>query len=101
MKNNQPILSISVAANLLGLHPRTLMSYEKAKILFPHKTTTNRRMYTPNDLYYIQFLKHLTDDRHININGVKYIMEAIRMAEGKGIDLKRALFPEFRPRDLL
>lgn len=101
MKNDQPILTISVAANLLGLHPRTLMAYEKARLLSPHRTSTKRRMFSGKDLEEIQFLKYLTHERKINITGVKFILEAIRVTEGHEMNLKRTLFPDFRIRPLL
>ena len=101
MKTDQPILTISVAASLLGLHPRTLMAYEKAGYLTPHRTGTKRRMYSDQDLAGIQFLKYLTQERKINMAGIKYIFEAIRIAEGQSLNLKRALFPDFRIKPLL
>jgi len=101
MKKDQPILTISVAASLLGLHPRTLMAYDKAGLISPHRTSTKRRMFSSKDLEEIQFLKYLSKKRKINLEGVKVILEALRVAEGQGIKLKKNLFPDFRVRTLL
>lgn len=101
MKKEQPVLTISVAASLLGLHPRTLMAYDKAGLISPHRTTTKRRMFSGKDLEEIQFLKYLTQKRKVNLQGVKTILEAIRVAEGQGVKLKTKLFPDFRVRSLL
>jgi MerR family transcriptional regulator/heat shock protein HspR len=101
MKKDQPILTISVAAKLLGLHPRTLMAYERAGFLSPHRTTTKRRIYSVDDLEEIQFLKYLSKERKINVSGVKYILEAIRFCQGRDMDLKRTLFSDFKVRPLL
>lgn len=101
MKNDQPILTISVAANLLGVHPRTLMAYERVGLLSPHRTSTKRRMFSSKDLEEIQFLKYLTHERKLNLAGVKFILEAIRITEGHELSLKKTLFPDFRVRPLL
>lgn len=101
MKKDQPILTISIASNLLGLHPRTLMAYEKSGLLSPHRTTTKRRVYSGSDLEDLQFLKYLSFDKKINISGIKTILEALRVAEGQGVKLKKNLFPDFRVRSLL
>lgn len=101
MQKDQPILTISTAASLLGLHPRTLMSYDKAGLISPHRTSTRRRMFSGKDLDEIQFLKYLSRKRKINIEGIKAILEIIRITEGQGINIKKSLFPDFRVRNLL
>jgi len=101
MNKEQPILTISVTARLLGLHPRTLMTYEKAQLISPHRTATKRRMFTGKDLDDIQFLKYLSQERKINLAGIKFILEAIRVAQGNDVNLIKALFPDFRVRALL
>lgn len=96
MNSEQPILVISVAAQLLGLHPRTLMLYEKAGFVSPHRTETQRRMFSASDLDQLQFIKYLTQTCGINIQGVKYILEALSISEQQGINLKKLLFPSFQ-----
>lgn len=97
----EPILTISVAANLLKLHPRTLMLYESANLISPHRTSTNRRLFSINDLDDLQFIKHLTQKQGINLNGVRKTLEAIKLAEKEGVNLKKLLFPEFKPKRLI
>lgn len=97
----QPILTISVAAKLLGLHPRTVMLYERSGFLSPHRTNTNRRMYSIKDLDDLQFVKFLTRDKGINLQGVKFLLEAIQVANNGGVDLKKLLFPNFKVKELI
>jgi len=40
---DKPLYTISVAAEILETHPRTLMLHEDARLIEPHRTTTNRR----------------------------------------------------------
>jgi len=101
MSINEPILTISVAAKLLGLHPRTLMLYEKEGLTAPHRTGTQRRLYSIADLDHLQFITHLTQHKGINIRGVKIVLQAIDFSEKEGFNLKKTLFPEFKLKKLI
>lgn len=101
MNSEKPILTISVAATLLGLHPRTLMLYESAGFVTPHRTDTQRRMFSLQDLEHLQFIKYLTQQNGVNLHGVKFILEALSLAEKEGVNLKKLLFPSFKPKLLV
>lgn len=94
---NEPILSISVAAKLLHLHPRTVMLYERTGLISPFRTSTQRRMFSVKDLDELQFVKFLTREKGVNLAGVKYIQEAISLAGKERVDLRKMLFPQFKP----
>ena len=96
MNSTQPVLTISVAANLLNTHPRTLMLYERIGIFTPHRTGTQRRMFSLKDLEELQFIRFLTQEQGINLKGVKFMLEALSLAQKGGIDLKKLLFPTFK-----
>lgn len=100
MSTSEPILTISVAAKLLNIHPRTIMLYEKTKLFTSHRTNTQRRMFSDKDLDEIQFIKFLTQKKGINLQGVKVLLEALSVAQKAGINLKSILFPEFRAEKL-
>lgn len=101
MALDDPILTISVTGKLLGLHPRTIMLYERVGLLKPHRTDTKRRMFSMNDLDDLQFIKHLTQNKGINLVGVRALLEAITVAKRNGLDLKKELFPEFKTSQLI
>lgn len=101
MNIKQPILTISVAAKLLELHPRTVMLYERSGFLSPHRTSTNRRMFSIKDLDDLQFVKFLTRTKGINLAGVKTLLEAIAIGDKEGVHLKELLFPTFKPKELI
>lgn len=101
MSSSEPILTISVAASLLKLHPRTLMLYEKSGLIKPHRTGTQRRLFSVKDLNELQFVRYLTLKEGINIRGVKIILEAISLADKGGVNLKKLLFPTFELQQLL
>ena len=101
MALEEAILTISVAASLLGVHPRTLMLYERAKLINPYRTGTNRRMFSKQDLQLLQFIKFLTQEEGVNLRGVKIFLDASEVAHRANIDLKEALFPNFKPGALI
>jgi len=97
----EPILTISVAANLLKLHPRTLMLYERAGLIAPHRTNTKRRLFSIKDLEELQFIRLLTRKEGVNLQGVRVLLKAIKIAEENEIRLKKMLFPSFKPKRLI
>jgi MerR family transcriptional regulator, heat shock protein HspR len=101
MSSDKPILTISVAASLLQLHPRTLMLYESAGFIKPHRTGTQRRLFSAKDLEDLQFVKYLTKDIGINLQGVKHLLESFALAEKEGVNLRKKIFPTFQPKSLL
>ena len=96
MASNDPILTISVAAKLLHIHPRTIMLYERSNLFSSQRTDTKRRMFSEKDLGDLQFIKFLTQKKGINLQGVKIMLDAIHIAEKNGLDLRSKLFPEFK-----
>ena len=101
MQKDAPILTLSVAASLLNLHPRTLMSYEKEGLIRPFRTSTNRRLFSQQDLAAIQFVQFLIDKEHTNVAGVRLILRILEKAAAKYPTIKRDLFPDFQTRELI
>jgi MerR family transcriptional regulator/heat shock protein HspR len=71
---DRPIFTLSVAADLLGLHPRTLRIYEEKRLVVPARTEGNRRRYSQNDIQRFQFIRRLTGGR-VNLEGVRIILD--------------------------
>ncbi len=101
MASNDHVFTISTAAMLLELHPRTLMLYERSKLISPFRTATNRRMFSLRNLEEFQFIKFLTQVKRVNLSGVKAVLDAIESASKDGIDLKTRLYPDFEVRKLV
>ena len=66
---------ISVAANLAGVHPRTLRIYEEEGLLQPARTPTNIRLYSDEDIARVRAIRYLTRRRGVNLAGVKIILQ--------------------------
>jgi MerR family transcriptional regulator/heat shock protein HspR len=74
-RDDRAVYIISVAAELAGVHPQTLRIYERKGLLQPHRTSGNTRRYSERDIERLRLIQDLTQDRGINLAGVKLIME--------------------------
>ena len=83
---DRPIYTISVAAEILRTHPRTLMTYEQLGLLTPQRTASNRRRYSQRDLLTIQAIQRLTRDHGLNLNGARHVIELLQALAAHGLD---------------
>ena len=93
---DKPIYTLSVAAEILATHPRTLMMYETVGLVTPHRTPTNRRRYSQRDLNKLQVVQRLTRGYGVNLAGVRQLIKLLSLLkqhrleppdELQGIDL--------------
>ena len=71
---NRPLYMIGVAAELAGMHPQTLRSYEQKGLVTPQRTSGNTRMYSQADIERLALINELTDEG-INLAGVIRILD--------------------------
>src|SRR3989442_15805035 len=62
---------ISVAAQMLGMHPQTLRKYERLGFIQPSRTLGSMRLYSREELERLRLIKHLVDELGINLAGVQ------------------------------
>ena len=74
----KPMFPISVIADLLQVHQRTLRIYNEEKILVPARSPKNRRLYSFNDIERGKFIQYLSRELGINIIGIKIIFELLK-----------------------
>ena len=53
------------------MHPQTLRKYERAGLLRPARQDGNHRLYSDEDIERLRRIRHLVDDRGINIAGLE------------------------------
>ncbi len=76
----RPLYVISIAADLAGLHPRTLRIYEEKGLLSPQRR--NRiRLYSDHDIERVRLIRHLTQELGVNLAGVKLLLEVYEQRE--------------------
>ena len=71
---NRPLYMIGVAAQLAGMHPQTLRSYEQKGLVTPQRTSGNTCMYSQADIERLALINELTDEG-INLAGVIRILD--------------------------
>ena len=79
--SRRPVYVISIAANLVGCHPRTLRIYEEEGLLDPVRTDTNIRLYSDDDLQRVRVIRYLTQVRGVNLAGVKMLLQLRNIAD--------------------
>ena len=65
---------ISVAADLVGMHPQTLRIYEQKGLVRPKRTSGNTRLYSEEDLERLRLIQRLTTDFGLNLAGVEMVL---------------------------
>lgn len=68
---------ISVAAELLGVHPQTLRNYERTGLFRPQRTSGGSRRFSDEDLAQLRRIQELTSAGH-NLESVRRILELER-----------------------
>ena len=72
---NEPVYVISIAAKLAGLPSWTLRVLDKEGIVRPQRTAKDRRLYSDRDIALLARIRYLTEERGVNMNGVRLILE--------------------------
>ena len=87
----RPVYVISVAAELVRVHPRTLRIYELEGLLCPARTRTNIRLYSENDIRRVLWIRHLTRNLGVNLAGVRVLFE---LEERLGMRILETLYED-------
>jgi MerR family transcriptional regulator/heat shock protein HspR len=71
---NRAVYVISVAAELIGMHPQTLRIYERKGLLDPSRTSGGSRRFSESDLARLRHIQELTSTG-LNLEGVRRVLE--------------------------
>ena len=69
-----PVFVISVAAELSGMHPQTLRSYDRMGLVSPRRTPKRGRRYSARDIARLRLVQRLSQDEGINLEGIRRIL---------------------------
>lgn len=75
MTVEQDLYFISVAAEMLRMHPQTLRKYERLGLVQPTRTVGSMRLYSREQLERLRLIKRLVDDLGINLAGVQRLLD--------------------------
>ena len=69
------VFVISVAAELTGMHPQTLRTYDRLGIVSPQRTSGRGRRYSAWNIAHLRQAQALSQEEGINLAGIKRILE--------------------------
>jgi MerR family transcriptional regulator/heat shock protein HspR len=72
--DDRPRYMISIAAELVGMHPQTLRIYENKGLVQPNRTRGNTRLYSEADLERLRLIQRLTTELGLNLAGVEVVL---------------------------
>jgi MerR family transcriptional regulator/heat shock protein HspR len=73
--DDRPRYMISVAAELVGMHPQTLRIYEQKGLVRPKRTAGNTRLYSDLDVERLRLIQRLTTEIGLNLAGVERVLD--------------------------
>jgi MerR family transcriptional regulator/heat shock protein HspR len=73
--DDRPRYMISVAAELVGMHPQTLRIYEQKGLVRPKRTAGNTRLYSDADVERLRLVNRLTTELGLNLAGVERVLQ--------------------------
>jgi MerR family transcriptional regulator/heat shock protein HspR len=75
-----PVYIISVAAQLAGLHPQTLRTYDRMGLVSPGQPAGQgrQRRYSLRDVLALREVQRLSQEEGVNLSGIKRILELDR-----------------------
>ena len=76
-----PVYVISVAAELTGLHPQTLRTYDRLGLVSPGRTGGGGRRYSLRDVEMLREIAHLSA-MGIGLEGVRRILDLENLVTG-------------------
>jgi MerR family transcriptional regulator, heat shock protein HspR len=96
---DRPRYMISVAAELVGMHPQTLRIYEQKGLVRPRRTPGGTRLYSERDLERLRLIQRLTTELGLNLVGVEQVLrlqDEVRRLQARIERLERETKEEIR-----
>ena len=75
------VFFISMAAQMLGMHPQTLRKYERLGLVQPSRTIGSMRLYSKEELERLRMIKYLVDELGINLAGVQRLLSIAEVVQ--------------------
>jgi len=75
VSDDTPVYVISVAAELSGMHPQTLRSYDRLGLVSPGRSSGRGRRYSLRDILVLRQVQRLSQVDGVNLSGIKLILE--------------------------
>ena len=70
-KTDDPVISIGVLAQKVGLSVSAVRKYENEGLVIAHRTDSGRRLFSLEDIKRVRNIQHLIQDLGLNIAGIR------------------------------
>jgi MerR family transcriptional regulator, heat shock protein HspR len=81
MRIGDDLFFISMAAEMLGMHPQTLRKYERLGLVRPTRTIGSMRVYSRDELERLRLIKRLVEEGGINLAGVQRLLSIAEVVQ--------------------
>ncbi|CAN5817962.1 hypothetical protein BH24DEI2_BH24DEI2_24470 [soil metagenome] len=88
-EKDRPLYVISVAAELVDMHPQTLRLYERKGLIEPSRSAGKTRLYSQRDIEHLQEIRRLTQELGVNLAGVEEIIRLRRKLDNLQGNMER------------
>ena len=85
---DRPVYVISIAAELVDMHPQTLRLYERKQLISPGRSSGKTRLYSERDIEHLREIRRLTQELGVNLAGVEEIMRLRHELDGARSNLE-------------
>jgi len=72
---DEPVYVISVVSKLVDLPVWTLRQLDKANVVRPKRIGKKSRLYSLKEIRKLEYVHYLMEEKHVNISGVRIILE--------------------------
>ncbi len=97
----EPRYVISIAAQMVSVHPQTLRLYERVGLVNPQRSGGNIRLYSDSDIERVRTIQRLVNDLGVNLAGAEIIInmrEQMAEMERQMDSLRQLVENELGPR---
>jgi MerR family transcriptional regulator/heat shock protein HspR len=74
MADRQPKYTISIVAEIVGLHEQSLRMYERKGLIQPQRSDGNIRLFSDEDVERVRTIQRLVHDLGVNLAGAEVIL---------------------------
>ena len=74
-RNDDAVYTVSVAAQLVGMHAQTLRQYDRLGLVSPSRAKGRGRRYSAHDVHRLREVQRLTKEEGINLAGVQLALQ--------------------------
>lgn len=88
---DKPLYVISVAAELVDMHPQTLRLYERKGLIEPSRSAGKTRLYSQRNIEQLREIRRLTQELGINLAGVEEVIKLRRTLDDLQARMERRI----------